>query len=159
MAHCQGRYRHLYIECQQLSASEQEGSVPARCRESIVAEHIQLAKLRGIIPDIVDKAQRAKLIDNEDVDKQMLMDRMSQRDPVAHALLAEQERTRVMAKQIQLLTQSNKPTNQPNRPSPKDKGTAKDNPKDKAKWKPKGGTPLVDSAAKRAGKPPGSHSS
>jgi hypothetical protein len=81
------------------------------------------------------------------------MDRTKERDPAAHAVLLEQQRTKRMAEQVQLLSRSNKPKDQPNR--------VKDKAKAKAEWKPKpkDGSPLVDGAAKRAGNTPGSQSS
>jgi hypothetical protein len=119
--------------------------VPDRSRKFIIAENIQLAKLRGVLPELVDKAQREKLLDKDSHNAQLFMDRTKERDPAAHALLLEQQRTKRLAEQVQLLTRSNKPKDQPNRFA-KDKAKAKA----KTKWqpKPKDGSPLVDGAAR-----------
>jgi hypothetical protein len=130
--------------------------VPARTRKSIIAENLQLAKLRGVLPKLVDKAQQENLLDKDSHNAQLIMDRSKERDPAVHAVLLEQQRTRRLAEQVQLLSHNNKPKDQPNRFA-KDKAKAKAKPK----WqpKPKDGSPLVDGAAKRAGNKPGLHSS
>jgi hypothetical protein len=154
----QARYRQLYIESRQLSKCENAGEPPARTRDSIVAEHVWLFQLRQLIPARVDKAQSNSLLNAEQLSEQAYMDRMQVREPSKYLVLLEQQKTRIMAQQLQQLTQAVKPKN-PNRPAPGDKDKdrrAKD--KDKCKT-PKDGAPLVKDAGSRAGNKPGSRSS
>jgi hypothetical protein len=156
----QARYRNLYIESKQLSKCENAGTPPHRNRDSIVAEHLWLFQLRQLIPDRVDKAQSASMLDQKQINEKAYMDRMLQRDPSSHAILLEQQRTRVMAQEVDKLAKLTKARDQSNRGGGKDKDKWKPKGgKDKDKWKPKDGSPIVKVAVLRAGKKPGSHSS
>jgi hypothetical protein len=156
----QARYRQLYIESKMLSKCENAGTPPTRTRDSIVAEHLWLFQLRQLIPDRVDKAQTASMLDHKQIGEKAYMDRMAARDPSKHALLLEQQRTRIMAQELQQLSKLTKARDQSNRDGGKDKdkwskpkGGAKD------KEKPKGDSTLAKDADTRAGKKPGSRSS
>jgi hypothetical protein len=155
----QARYRNLYIESKQLSKCENAGTPTERTRDSIVAEHLWLFQLRQLIPDRVDKAHSATLLDQKQINEKAYMDRMLQRDPSSHAILLEQQRTRIMAQEVEKLAKLSRARDQPNRTGGKDKDKWKPKGgKDKDK-KPKDGSPLVKDAASRAGKKPGSRSS
>jgi hypothetical protein len=115
----QRRYKHLYADTLAVAKAEDKGNIPARSRESIFAEHVELWKLRAQIPDRVDRNRMEKDLPKEALTDANFMLRTAESHPVVHAQLLLQQQTLLQQNALAAASAAQTPGT-PEAPAPKD---------------------------------------